>query len=73
MWFRRRRISQPCREASRFANLGMHRHAKTTVCDTKAEIGESVDPVIHIERRSGRRILREVLGIVDTRPTRKAL
>jgi len=49
------------------------RNARTTFCDKKAEIGEPVDPVIHIERRSGRLILPEVLGIVDTRPTRKAL
>ena len=47
------------------------RNARTTFCDTKAEIGESVDPVIHIERRSGRLILPEVLGIVDTRPTQE--
>jgi len=49
------------------------RLAQTTFCDTKAEIGESIDPVIHIRRRSDRRILREVIGIVDMMPTRKAL
>jgi pilus assembly protein CpaF len=45
----------------RFANLVMRSHAQTTFSDTEAEIGEAVDLVVHVERRPGRRILREVL------------
>jgi pilus assembly protein CpaF len=45
----------------RLANLVMRSHAQTTFSDTEAEIGEAVDFVVHIERRPGRRILREVL------------
>jgi pilus assembly protein CpaF len=36
--------------------------AQTTFSDTKAEIGEAVDLVVHIERQPGRRMLREVRG-----------
>lgn len=47
----------------RFANLVMRSHAQTTFTDTEAEIGESVDLVVHIERKPGRRVVREVLAI----------
>jgi pilus assembly protein CpaF len=46
----------------RFANLVMRSHAQTTFTDTEAEIGV-VDFVVHVERQSGRRILREVLAL----------
>jgi pilus assembly protein CpaF len=47
----------------RFANLVMRSHAQTTFSDTEAEIGESVDFVVHVERRPRRRIVREVLAL----------
>ena len=47
----------------RFANLVMRSHAQTTFTDTEAEIAEAVDLVIHIERRPGRRVVREVMAI----------
>ena len=47
----------------RFANLVMRDHAQTTFSDTEAEIAEAVDFVLHVERRPGRRILREVLAL----------
>jgi pilus assembly protein CpaF len=47
----------------RFANLVMRSHAQTTFSDTEAEIGEAVDCVVHVERQSGRRIVREVLAL----------
>jgi pilus assembly protein CpaF len=47
----------------RFANLVMRNHSQTTFSDTEAEIGEAVDFVVHVERRSGRRVIREVLGL----------
>src|SRR6202142_4555667 len=48
---------------TRFANLVMRSHAQTTFSDTEAEIGETVDFVVHVERQPGRRILREILAI----------
>jgi len=48
----------------RFANLVMRNHAQTTFSDTEAEIGESVDFVIHIERQPGGRVIREVLRMI---------
>jgi pilus assembly protein CpaF len=56
------------RALRRFANLVMRDHAQTTFSDTEAEIGDSVDFVVHIERQGierqrGRRIIREVLGL----------
>jgi pilus assembly protein CpaF len=48
----------------RFANLVMRSHAQTTFVDTEAEIGESVDFVVHIERQRGVRIIREVLRMI---------
>ncbi len=47
----------------RFANLVMRSHAQSTFADTEAEIGEAVDFVVHIERKPGRRVVREVLAI----------
>src|SRR5271156_6329222 len=39
----------------RFANLVMRSHTQTTFIDTEAEIGESVDFVVHIERQAALR------------------
>ena len=47
----------------RFANLVMRSHAQTTFSDTEAEIAEAVDFVVHVERQSGRRVVREVLAV----------
>jgi pilus assembly protein CpaF len=47
----------------RFANLVMRGHAQSTFSDTEAEIGEAVDFVVHIERKPGSRVVREVLAI----------
>ena len=47
----------------RFANLVMRSHAQTTFADTEAEIAEAVDFVVHVERQSGRRAIREVLAL----------
>ena len=48
---------------NRFANLVMRSHAQSTFSDTEAEIGEAVDFVVHIERKPGCRVVREVLAI----------
>jgi pilus assembly protein CpaF len=48
---------------TRFANLVMRSHAQSTYLDTEAEIGESVDYVVHVERKPGRRVVREVLAL----------
>jgi pilus assembly protein CpaF len=47
----------------RFANLVMRSHSQTTFSDTEAEIGEAVDFVVHVERKPGCRVVREVLAI----------
>jgi pilus assembly protein CpaF len=47
----------------RFANLVMRSHAQNAFSDTEAEIGEAVDFVIHIERKPGCRVVREVVAI----------
>ena len=47
----------------RFVNLVMRSHAQSTFSDTEAEIGEAVDFVVHIERKPGCRVVREVLAI----------
>jgi pilus assembly protein CpaF len=47
----------------RFANLVMRGHAQSTFSDTEAEISEAVDFVVHIERKPGSRVVREVLAI----------
>ena len=41
----------------------MRSHAQTTFSDAEAEIGEAVDFVVHIERKPGCRVVREVLAI----------
>jgi len=48
---------------SRFANLVMRSHAQTSFSDVEAEIGEAVEFIIHVERRPGRRVIREVLAL----------
>jgi len=58
----------------RFANLVMRNHAQTTFSDTEAEIGESVDFVVHIERHPGGRMIREVLRMIGyNRDTKRFL
>src|SRR5215471_10141203 len=58
----------------RFANLVMRNHAQTTFTDTEAEIGESVDFVVHIERQPGGRVIREVLRMIGyNRDTKRFL
>ena len=47
----------------RFANLVIRSHPQTTFTDTEAEIGDAVDFVVHIERKPGRRVIREVLAL----------
>ena len=38
-------------------------HSQATFADIEAEIGESVDFVIHVAREPGRRVIREVLRL----------
>jgi pilus assembly protein CpaF len=47
----------------RFANLVMRNHSNATFADTEAEIAEAVDFVVHVDRRPGRRVVREVLAL----------
>jgi pilus assembly protein CpaF len=47
----------------RFANLVMRSHQQARIEDIEAEIGESVDFVIHIARELGRRFVREVIQL----------
>ena len=47
----------------RFANLVLRSHSQATFADIEAEIGESVDFVIHVAREPGRRVIREVLRL----------
>ena len=47
----------------RFANLVMRNHGQTTFSDTEAEIGQAGDFVVHVERKPGRRTVREVLAL----------
>jgi pilus assembly protein CpaF len=47
----------------RLANLVVRSHSQTTFSDAEAEIGEAVNFIVHLERRPGRRIVREVLGL----------
>jgi pilus assembly protein CpaF len=47
----------------RFANLVMRSHQQARIEDIEAEIGESVDFVIHIAREPGRRFVREVIHL----------
>jgi pilus assembly protein CpaF len=48
---------------SRFANLVMRAHAQNNYSDVEAEIGEAVEFVVHVERRPGQRVVREVLAV----------
>jgi pilus assembly protein CpaF len=58
----------------RFANLVMRNHAQATFSDVEAEIGGSVDLVVHIERGPGGRTIREVLRMIGyDRNTRRFL
>src|ERR1700722_596771 len=47
----------------RFANLVLRGHSQATFEDIEAEIGESVDFVVHVARDPGRRVIREVLQL----------
>jgi pilus assembly protein CpaF len=47
----------------RFTNLVVRSHSQTTFSDAEAEIGEAVDLIVHLERKPGRRIVREVLAL----------
>ena len=47
----------------RFANLTLRSHAQMSFEDIEAEIGEAVDYVVHVERASARRVIREVLRL----------
>ena len=47
----------------RFANLVIRSHSQSTFSDAEAEIGEAVNFIVHLERKPGRRIVREVLGL----------
>jgi pilus assembly protein CpaF len=47
----------------RFANLVMRSHAQATFSDVEAEIAEAVEFIVHVERRPGRRVIREVLAL----------
>jgi pilus assembly protein CpaF len=49
----------------RFANLVLRSHSQTACEDIEAEIAEAVDYVVHVEREPGRRVVREVLQIID--------
>jgi pilus assembly protein CpaF len=47
----------------RFVNLVIRSHSQATFSDAEAEIGEAVDFIVHLERKPGRRIVREVLAL----------
>jgi len=47
----------------RFANLVMRSHSQATFSDVEAEIAEAVEFIVHVERRPGRRVIREVLTL----------
>jgi pilus assembly protein CpaF len=47
----------------RFANLVVRSHSQATFSDAEAEIGEAVDFIVHLERKPGRRIVREELAL----------
>ena len=51
------------RALRRFANLVMRSHQQATIEDVEAEISDAVDFVIHIERKPGRRAVREVIQL----------
>ena len=47
----------------RFANLVMRSHQQAAIEDIEAEIGESVDFVVHVKRQPGKRVIREVVRL----------
>jgi len=47
----------------RFANLVMRSHSQATFSDVEAEIADAVEYIVHVERRPGRRVIREVLAL----------
>jgi pilus assembly protein CpaF len=51
------------RALSRFTNLVMRSHPQATLSDVEAEIAEAVQLIVHVERRPGRRVIREVVGL----------
>jgi len=51
------------RALARFANLVLRGNPQLSYADIEAEIGESVDFVVHVERELGRRVIREVLRV----------
>lgn len=53
------------RALRRFANLVLRSHSQVTYEDIEAEIGETVDYVVHVEREPGRRVISEVLRLDD--------
>ena len=53
------------RALRRFANLVLRSHSQATFEDIEAEIAEAVNYVVHIERELGRRVIREVLCLID--------
>ena len=56
----------------RFANLVLRSHAQAAFSDIEAEIGESVDFVVHVDRKPGRRVIREVLELTGyDRPSQR--
>ncbi len=56
----------------RFANLVLRSHAQAAFSDIEAEIGESVDFIVHVDREPGRRVIREVLALTGyDRPSQR--
>ena len=56
----------------RFANLVLRSHTQAAFPDIEAEIGESVDFVVHVDREPGRRVIREVLELTGyDRPSQR--
>ena len=53
------------RALRRFASLVLRIHQQTSYVDVEAEIAEAIDYVVHIDRLTGRRVIREVLHVVD--------
>jgi pilus assembly protein CpaF len=49
----------------RFANLVLRSHSQAAYEDIEAEIAEAVDYIVHVEREPSRRVVREVLQIID--------
>ena len=56
----------------RLANLVLRSHTQAAFSDIEAEIGESVDFVVHVDREPGRRVVREVLALTGyDRPSQR--